>query len=410
MGEIYLVLSHAHEHTDPAAIDFDAATEFAPNTFEVQNISKNLNFYNTNHQGYVSDYNSLIDYSISREELGYTKFRSVCPGWDNEARKPGKGISFINSSPDRYSKWFEYLLYNTRKYKKGDEKIIFVNAWNEWAEGAYLEPDSRYGYAYLDKTYHTLKKNDKTKIDKTKISLLWQTQHLRRTADIAVIIHLYYVELWDEIKLNLTSFKDKAFDLYININNECSVDSIKNILDIFPDARIFSFENRGRDILPFLEIFNRIYPLDYPYVCKIHSKKSLHRQDGNKWRNDLINGLMGSPDCIEDNIVQLESDSKTGMIVPKGHIFKYKDWVGPNNEMVETFALKNKIDIIEDFSFPSGSMFWFKPVVFKQLYRNMDSNMFETEDGQLDGTMAHSIERIFGLLCHANGYDLVETK
>ena len=75
----------------------------------------------------------------------------------------------------------------------------------------------------------------------------------------------------------------------------------------------------------------------------------------------------------------------------KGHIFKYKDWVGPNNEMVETFALKNKIDIIEDFSFPSGSMFWFKPVVFKQLYRNMDSNMFKTEDGQLDGTMAHSI-------------------
>jgi len=101
-------------------------------------------------------------------------------------------------------------------------------------------------------------------------------------------------------------------------------------------------------------------------------------------------------------------DSKIGIIVPKGNVFEYKDWIGSNNDMVEAFALKNNIKITDDFTFPSGSMFWFKPVVFKQLYKNIDFTVFNTENGQLDGTMAHSIERIFGLLCHANGYNLVE--
>ncbi len=403
IGEIYLVLSHAHEHTDPTHIDFDAATEFAPNTFQVPEISKHLEFYNKNYQGHVFDYNFAIDYSMTREETNFVKFRSLCPGWDNEARKPGKGISFHNASPERYSKWLEYLLYNTQKQKQGDEKIIFINAWNEWAEGAYLEPDSRYGYAYLDKTYQTLKK-----FDKEKFNLLEQCRNINKTSEIAVIIHLHYIELWDEIRDSLSSFKDLEFDLYININNECSVNHINSILDVYPDARIFSFENRGRDILPFLKIFNNIYPLNYSYICKIHSKKSLHREDGDKWRHSLIKGLIGSPKIIKKNLEKLASDSKTGIIAPKGNVFNYKDWVGSNNEMVESFAVENNIRITENFTFPSGSMFWFKPVVFKQLYKTIDFNMFKSETGQLDGTMAHSIERIFGLLCHTNGYDLVD--
>lgn len=402
IGEIYLVLSHAHEHMDPRRIGFDAATEFAPNTFQVPDISRSVNFYNRNHQGHVFDYSSAIDYSLTREAPDYLKFRSICPGWDNEARKPGKGISFHNSSPESYSKWLEYLLYNTQKQKNDDEKIIFVNAWNEWAEGAYLEPDTRNGYAYLDKTYQTLLKFNKTKID-----LLTQCRHLNKTAENAVIIHLYYIELWDEIKNNLLSFNDIKFDLYININNDCSVDFIQEILDLYPDARIFSFENRGRDILPFLKIFNLIYPLNYQYVCKIHSKKSLHREDGDKWRYHLVNGLIGSSDTIAENLNKL-SNPKAGILVPNGNILAYKDWIGSNHKMVEEFALKNNIKMIQDFTFPSGSMFWFKPVVFKQLYQTIDFTLFKAENGQLDGTMAHTIERIFGLLCHTNGYDLIE--
>jgi lipopolysaccharide biosynthesis protein/ubiquinone/menaquinone biosynthesis C-methylase UbiE len=405
IGELYLVASHAHEHLNPTAIGFDAATEFAPNTFQVKDIAHQLHFYNENYQGHVYDYCSAIDYSTQMEKPGYQKFRSICPGWDNEARKPGKGISFHNASPDNYSKWLDFLLYDTQNNQKGDEKIIFINAWNEWAEGAFLEPDRKYGYAYLDKTYQCLRKLDRGKTD-----LLTQAKDIRKRAEIAVILHLYYFELWDEISENLKFFKDTPFDLYINLNPESTVDDIERIRSAYPEAFIFSYENRGRDILPFLHLFNLIYPLGYKSVCKIHSKKSLHRQDGDKWRNELIGGLLGTPDLIRENLGMLENDPHTGIVVPEGNIFNYQDWIGSNNEMVKKFAKENNIQMTGDFPFPSGSMFWFKPLVFKQLYKNIDPRLFKVEQGQLDGTMAHSVERLFGLLCHANGYTLKESR
>jgi lipopolysaccharide biosynthesis protein len=150
--------------------------------------------------------------------------------------------------------------------------------------------------------------------------------------------------------------------------------------------------------------------LDYQYVCKIHSKKSLHRHDGDQWRNDLINGLIGSSDIVNRNLIRLEADSRIGILVPKGNILEYKEWIGSNKKIVEDFAKKNKIRFFQEFLFPSGSMFWFRPLVFRQFYNNIDYKMFGIEKGQLDGTMAHSIERLFGLVCHANGYELVETE
>jgi lipopolysaccharide biosynthesis protein/ubiquinone/menaquinone biosynthesis C-methylase UbiE len=405
IGELYLVTSHAHEHLDPTSIGFDAATEFAPNTFQVNDISYQLHFYNANYQGHVYDYSSAIDYSTQMDRPGYQKFRSICPGWDNEARKPGKGISFHNASPHNYAKWLDFLLYDTERYQKGDEKIIFINAWNEWAEGAFLEPDRKHGYAYLNNTYQCLKK-----LDRGKTALLTKTQDVQKRAETAVVLHLYYIELWDEISEYLNFFGDTPVDLYINLNPECTIDEIEKIRSAYPKAFIFSYENRGRDILPFLHLFNIIYPLGYKSICKIHSKKSLHRQDGDKWRNELIGGLLGTPALIQENLGILENDTNTGIVVPKGNIYNYQDWIGSNNEMVEKFAKENNIQMPRDFPFPSGAMFWFKPLVFKQLYKNIDSRVFKIEQGQLDGTMAHSIERLFGLLCHANGYTLKESR
>ena len=404
IGDLYLVVSHAHEHTRPAAIGFDAATEFAPNTFEVNDISGQVQMYNGDYRGSVYDYASAVDYSIQLKPPGYTKFRSICPGWDNEARKPGKGITFHHASPQIYSKWLDFLLNHTREHQKGDEKLIFVNAWNEWAEGAVLEPDRRYGYAYLETTYQTLKRYDRRRLNR-----LTKTQKIKKESDIAVILHLYYTDLWDEIYEQLLNLGDTDFDLYISINPQYDDRDITQILTRFPRAHIFSFENRGRDILPFLRLFNLIYPLEYKAVCKIHSKKSLHRKDGDLWRDQLIKGLLGSPRLIRENLKRLEEDSKTGIVVPRGNIFDYKDWIGSNNKMVVDFIKQNNIRSRENFTFPSGAMFWFKPAVFQQLYQTIDSGRFKVEQGELDGTMAHTIERLFGLLCQHNGYALVES-
>ena len=69
--------------------------------------------------------------------------------WDNTARYVKRARIFRNASPERFEHWFDQLVQVTATRPAG-ERLIFMNAWNEWAEGTYLEPDERHGYAYLE--------------------------------------------------------------------------------------------------------------------------------------------------------------------------------------------------------------------------------------------------------------------
>lgn len=67
--------------------------------------------------------------------------------WDNTPRKDWNGIIFQGANPQKFKKYLEKQLRRSEKLEKSD--FIFINAWNEWAEGTYLEPDQKYEYAYL---------------------------------------------------------------------------------------------------------------------------------------------------------------------------------------------------------------------------------------------------------------------
>ena len=80
----------------------------------------------------------------------YQLFRSVTPMWDNEARRPGRGTSYAHSSPERYRDWLAAMCRWTEANAGSDRPFVFVNAWNEWAEGNYLEPDTEFGLGRLE--------------------------------------------------------------------------------------------------------------------------------------------------------------------------------------------------------------------------------------------------------------------
>jgi glycosyltransferase involved in cell wall biosynthesis len=156
IGEIYLAAAHSFEHVDPWDIGFDAALEFAPNTFPMKDISGRVDVVNRHFKGLIFDYWNAVEISGNFNRPPYKKFRGIFPMWDNEARKPGRGTVIVNSSPGAYREWLRKLCDYTTKNFDPEERLIFVNAWNEWAESAYLEPDRKYGYAYLQATAEAL--------------------------------------------------------------------------------------------------------------------------------------------------------------------------------------------------------------------------------------------------------------
>jgi hypothetical protein len=107
-------------------------------------------------EGYLEDYISVAMRSINHARVDYIRYRGLFPRWDNTARRKTKGHVLINDSPKAYAQWLRYLVREAMLRRTQQEPFIFINAWNEWGEGAYLEPDETYGRAMLEVTYDAL--------------------------------------------------------------------------------------------------------------------------------------------------------------------------------------------------------------------------------------------------------------
>jgi SAM-dependent methyltransferase len=157
IGEIHLAYTHSFDSGSPAQFGFDAAIEFPPNNSHPPVITGRIARINPEFRGVVYDWRIFVERSRSYPPAAYPLYRAVCPSWDNEARRPGRGTVFANSNPDLFREWLINASRETiRRIPDPDERLVFVNAWNEWAEGAHLEPDRRYGYAWLQATRDAL--------------------------------------------------------------------------------------------------------------------------------------------------------------------------------------------------------------------------------------------------------------
>ncbi|SDJ05690.1 Lipopolysaccharide biosynthesis protein [Paraburkholderia steynii] len=157
IGELYLAYTQSFENADPRDYGFDAAVEFPPNNAHPPSLANELTFFNDKFAGHVLDWTHYLEKSYNYETPNYRLFRGVTPSWDNEARKPGRGTVFLGSTPRLYEEWlFNAASYTVAKVDNPDERLVFINAWNEWAEGAHLEPDRKYGYAWLQATNNAL--------------------------------------------------------------------------------------------------------------------------------------------------------------------------------------------------------------------------------------------------------------
>ena len=93
---------------------------------------------------------------LLQPEPPYKRFRGIFPSWDNSARRKRGPLAIINSTPAKYAFWLGQLLRQAQRTPNAEERLIFVNAWNEWGEGCHLEPDREHGLGYLEATRDAL--------------------------------------------------------------------------------------------------------------------------------------------------------------------------------------------------------------------------------------------------------------
>ena len=153
VGEIYLAYVESFEMaggaTDPASLGFDASVEFPPAGSQAL-IHPPGPLYNARFEGRVNDYRQIVRRYMAEAVPPHTRFRGAMPSWDNTARRQDNSWSHHHATPGAFQAWLEAMFADTRRQNFGEERIVFINAWNEWAEGAHLEPDQRYGHGWLE--------------------------------------------------------------------------------------------------------------------------------------------------------------------------------------------------------------------------------------------------------------------
>lgn len=402
IGEIFLATTNSFEKNNPSDYGFDAVVDFTPNSAGLSPTRELIENLPPSFEGGLFNYDNLVAQSDNYRAENFTIFRGASPSWDNTARKKNKGYIFLNSSPVKYQKWLD----NSIKYMAADkaspsDSLVFINAWNEWAEGAHLEPDQKYGYAHLEAT--------KLSILKSAIANMPPVNASEKK--LAIIIHAFYLDVLEEflteIKKNASKLKIK---LYVSVpfGNTDAARAILNASSF--DYVLTELQNLGRDILPFIRLCRMAAKDGFSILLKLHTKKSKHREDGEQWRNELLQKLVGNGELLK-NHQRIIKDQTIGILCPSGHLVPMKNHWGGNAEHCAALAarLGYEFEEIVDMSFAAGTMFFAQmKAILPLLNLAIDDDDFDEELGQTDGTFAHAVERIFSVSCAAAGLLTIE--
>jgi hypothetical protein len=135
--------------TDPYEYGCDSSSQFPPHGVVGDCVNPMVEELAQGFSGTIYSYAEIVRGEIARPAPAHTRFRAAMPSWDNTARKGAAGNVFYGATPALFETWIRHLVADTRQRLPEGKRFVFVNAWNEWAEGTHLEPDRKYGHANL---------------------------------------------------------------------------------------------------------------------------------------------------------------------------------------------------------------------------------------------------------------------
>ena len=334
----------------------------------------------------------------------YTLYRGNVIEYDS-SHTQNVSIIYDEYTPEKFYQSNKILLNLTRNLYPNDEKFYFLNGWNNWLEGSYLEPDTNYGYGSLNafsKALFNLPYNS---------SKTYNFSKLEKGVKIAVQAHVFYEELIDEMIFAINNIPFK-FDLYISTDTFKKKKIIENHIKGKTKANFYEImviENKGRDMIPMLwQMKNKIW--NYKYFCHIHSKTSNYTEFGNIWRHYLYHNLLGSKEIVMDILDTFINKEEIGFIYPEVvyKLTKMPIMMVRNSILYLNFIINKLYPGYKQgkkFKYPLGNMFWAKVDAIRQVFTHKYVYMFQKNDVELDYKfVSHANEIAWLYIVKRNGY------
>jgi lipopolysaccharide biosynthesis protein len=223
----------------------------------------------------------------------------------------------------------------------------------------------------------------------------------------AVVAHVYYLDLLDEV---LECWGQLPIDSHLHITTSASLElPLRNRFQHDKRVHVHVYENRGRDIAPFLMLLGSGQLDRYQAVLKIHAKRSPHLLTGTLRRRLLLTILAGDAMRVR-HILALFNDPTVGIAGWRAaHRHSERHW-GENRANVAALAHRLQPTAHEPptLSFFEGSMFWCRPKALQSLRSiGLTSSDFPAEPSRTDGELQHAVERIFNHAARTDGFRVV---
>ena len=391
----------------------DAEVEFPPHNMWLESLAvRDLDL--NGKSAFIYNYQCLVDYEVKKlkndEKTTIPIHHSCMMAWDNAARRKDAWFTYYAFSLRSLYKWVLAIAQRARKDFKEEERFVFVNAWNEWGEGTYLEPDEKYGYANINTVskalYEMPLKNDICILNEKSNAI----DKLENNKNIAVHIHMFYLETLEETIQNI-NYIPYDFDCFVSTDTHEKKAIIEKQLKEKCSCRYFEvrvFENRGRDVAPFIVQMAPVIER-YDYICHIHSKKTKTGEYGNEWRKYIFHHLFGNKKYLEALFALFEQNKEIGLIMPETFpVLELQAEWGGNLEGVRSLLERiacGMSELPQEPVFPVGNMFWARVnAVFPMFSAGLTQADFPEEAGQVNATIAHQIERSWVYVAESQGY------
>ena len=357
---------------------------------------------------YMNITNSIIEFPFEKIDLKNDFIQQYFYNfyYNNLIKEEIKSKSIRNffiingSRPEKF-----YIIF--KKYlnliNQNKETFILFNAWNNYEQNCFLEQSEKFGYSYLNYISKAIFNLDN--------DIIYDLKDLYNKCKIAIQIHIFYEDLIEDI-INKTNNIPAKYDLYITITSSEIKSRLEKDIKRYSKTNYFEIlivENKGRDILPFLQQIKTKFKY-YKYLCHIHTKKSLSAPElGNLWRNYLYNNLLGNTYIVSEILYDFENNDKLGFIFPETFYEIIKEFyllTKGTKKWMDFLATKlfSNYKVGELSNFPAGNMFWARIGAISQIFTYDFSEYFPDEDNQTNDTIMHGLERIWLYLVKFNNF------